>query len=176
MRMRKQSGFTIIELVVVIILLGIMAATALPRFMDVTDDAHGAVVDGVQGGLQSGTALFHAQWVAQGQPAANTQFTDYNSLRNNVEGYPYGTVDNTSNGEDVDTDADCAAVFTNVLQAGAPTVSSVNYNSDFWADESPTDDCLYYYTGRLSTTGDNVRTLAYDSETGAITQSTANLP
>ena len=49
----KQTGFTIIELVVVIVLLGIMAATALPRFMDVTSEAHSAVVDGVKGGMQS---------------------------------------------------------------------------------------------------------------------------
>ena len=66
--MRKQVGFTIIELVVVVILLGIMAATALPRFMDVTERAHSSVVDGVLGSMQTGTALYHAQWIAEGQP------------------------------------------------------------------------------------------------------------
>ena len=70
--MKHQSGFTIIELVVVIILLGIMAATALPRFMDVTDEAHDSVVQGVYGGLQSGISLYHAQWVAEGQPDEGT--------------------------------------------------------------------------------------------------------
>ena len=45
LKAKRQDGFTIIELVVVILLLGILAATALPRFMDVTDEAHDAVVE-----------------------------------------------------------------------------------------------------------------------------------
>ena len=59
------KGFTIVELVVVIILLGILAATALPRFMDVNDEAHQAVVEGVSGSLQTGISLYRAQWIAE---------------------------------------------------------------------------------------------------------------
>ena len=55
-----QDGFTIIELIVVILLLGILTATALPRFLDVTDEAHDAVVDAVFGGLTTGVTLFRA--------------------------------------------------------------------------------------------------------------------
>ena len=180
--MGRQSGFTIIELVVVIILLGIMAATALPRFMDVTDEAHAAVVDGVSGGLQSGMALYHGQWVAEGQPVESAAITAFGSLRTNAEGYPYGTTDQTANGHDVFASADCLAVFNNVLQAGAPSIGSVadlaavvDETNDFTTHITG-DDCIYYYTAAGSATATTIPTLSYDSETGQITESTQLLP
>lgn len=64
----QQSGFTLIELVVVIVILGILAATALPRFADMTTDARIAKMRAAAGALKTGTSLFHAQWLVNGSP------------------------------------------------------------------------------------------------------------
>lgn len=68
----KQGGFTLIELVVVITILGILAAFAVPRFAGLEVRARVASVQALAGSVRSGSALAHALWLASGQPAQVT--------------------------------------------------------------------------------------------------------
>ncbi|WP_313054182.1 pilin [Pseudomonas lopnurensis] len=84
---KQQSGFTMIELIMVIVILGILAAFALPRFADFGADARESTVQGIAGSLRSASAIAHAA-----QLAAGGSGTDPVTLENvqitMVGGYP----------------------------------------------------------------------------------------
>ncbi|MDP3845779.1 MAG: type II secretion system protein [Pseudomonas sp.] len=160
--MQRSKGFTLIELVVVIVILGILAAVALPRFINVTKDAHESAVKGAGGALASAVLLVRSQWEVNRNGSDTTPNTD-------VTGFGDGLVDVNASGWPLGTGAalDCVGVWTSVLQGSAPTVATAA-GSDYLATIVG-QVCTYTYQRDPSATGVPNDTIVYDSSTGAVT-------
>lgn len=88
MRKQAQGGFTLIELIVVIVILGILAATALPRFGNLSGDARVASMNAARGALASLVAVAHGKAQLDPNTAANAGFNFEGTQVTFVNTYP----------------------------------------------------------------------------------------
>jgi len=122
----SQSGFTLIELVVVIVILGVLAAFAVPRFMGLETQARVAALRGLQGSVKSAATLAHSSQIAQGL-AANTTIVVEGTNITMLNGYPtLASIDNLVTDTTNNGFAYAAATGT-FTKTGAPTPANCSF-------------------------------------------------
>lgn len=159
---QRNKGFTLIELVVVIAILAILAAFALPRFAQLSEQAHVSSVKGTAGALSASVALVKAQWVTNGTTGAV----------NPVEGFGENDVAATAQGwPDPGVSGGCTDLWGKLLQSNAPIVapaSSPTDSAEYLASASG-NECTYVYQldGQAGTADE--KRIVYNADTGAVT-------
>ncbi|MGR5069511.1 type II secretion system protein [Vibrio alfacsensis] len=119
--MKRQGGFTLIELVVVIVILGILAVTAAPRFLNLQDDARNSALEGLKGAINGASGIVYGKAAIEGLESVSqgATITENDQTINLVNGYPEASGDGIMNAvTGLDTDWNVITSGSNAITFG----------------------------------------------------------
>ena len=144
MASRKEKGFTLIELVMVIVILGILAAFALPRFADLGGEARASTIQGAFGAVKSASAIAHSKCLADSAcdaSAASAAASLEGASVDMVYGYPAATADGIQSAAQISADDfDITVADPLLIQADgatAPATCQVSFTQAVDATTAP---------------------------------------
>lgn len=156
--LKKHAGFTLIELVIVVVILGFLAVTAIPKFLDLTEQAKQANIEGMAGGFATGVSLARAQWEAEARPrdASGNNNVDYDGTTvyltiEDIDVRP-GYVLGTSVLSAV-ANVECLQVWDAILQQPPSASESdldVDSSVDYFISKDTNNLCHYYLKASLA--------------------------
>ncbi|CAK1762043.1 MSHA pilin protein MshA [Vibrio crassostreae] len=157
--MKRQGGFTLIELVVVIVILGILAVTAAPRFLNLQDDARESSLQGLKGAIDSAAGIVYGKAAVEGVESKVYTATPAPSVEGITTSFGYPTADEAGIGK--------AVVGLTTDWAVTASVANTSITYSFSGTAADATACIVTYTQATGTTAASAATTTVTLGTAA---------